>query len=271
MKHIPIFCFWIWIVFSGEAQTNPHTQAYGAQSQGMSNVKMFLKDAWAIFNNVGAIDRLDQSEIQIGADQRFGLKELSTVSLSAVIKKDLGSLGLGISRYGGIQFNQHLLGIGYSNTLGIVSLGSKVDWIQTQIEGFGNGHTVVLSLGGLAQLGPDFYLGANFSNLTQSKISKYSTELFPTLVQLGLSYFPSQSLSIYSELEKDVDLPPVFKFALDYSLSKKIFLRTGISCNPIRLSFGLGFRHENLLFDYGYGQNTSLGRTHHISLGLRLR
>ena len=270
MKPIPIFCFWILLVFTGKAQTSLFSQAYGAQSQGMSNTKLFIKNSWSYFNNVGAMDRLDQTEIQVGVDQRFGLQELSTVSFSGIVKKNHGCLGFGISRYGGAQFNQQLLGIGFSNTLGIMSLGAKLDWIQTQIEGFGSGNSLLLSLGGVAQLGPNFFFGANFYNLTQSKTSKYSAEALPTFVQLGLSYSSSPSLSIFSELEKEVDSSPIFKIGIDYSLSNKLFLRTGVSTNPIRLSFGLGLRHNQFIFDYGYGQNTSLGRTHHISMGFKL-
>jgi hypothetical protein len=152
-----------------------------------------------------------------------------------------------------------------------VSLGGKLDWFQTQIEGFGSGNSLLFSLGGIAQLGPDFFMGANFSNLTQSKISENSGQALPTLIQLGLSYVPSSTLTLFSELEKDVDLPPVFKTGIEYALSREIYLRTGVNSHPVRMSFGLGVRKNAFGFDYAYGQNTALGRTHHFSLGFKPR
>lgn len=270
MKLILFLCFWVTVFFGAFSQTDPQSQAHGARSQGMGNVKIPVSDSWSFFNNVGAMDRLSESELGVSYDHRFGLKELSTFAVSGVFKKEFGTLGFGISRFGGELFNQQLLGVGFSNTLGIVSIGGKLDWFQTQIEGFGTGNSLLFSMGGVAKLGPRFFLGAHISNLTQSKVSRNSDQRLPTLVQLGLTFSPSESLKIHSELEKDVDLPAVFKTGLEYQLAEWIFLRTGISSHPSRVSFGMGLRKERFGFDYAYGQNSALGRTHHFSLVLKL-
>lgn len=269
MKRIVFLCFWVSVIFSATAQTDPQSQAHGSRSQGMGNLKLFQKDAWSFFNNVGSMDRHEDSELGVSVDQRFGLKELSTFSLAGLVKSEVGTFGFGVSRFGGELFNKQQLGIGFSNTLEIVSLGAKVDWFQTQIEGFGTGNSFLISMGGVAQLGPEVALGAHFSNLTQSKLSKNSDQALPTLVQLGIGYFPTRSLAIHTELEKDVDLPAVFKLGIEYALSEWILLRTGVNSQPSRLSFGIGIRKSKFGFDYAYGQNSALGRTHHFSLGLK--
>lgn len=270
MKLYLFLCFWIWAVGICKAQTDPLTQAHGARSQGMGNTRVYLSDSWTYFNNIGALDRLEESEISAGFDHRFGLQELSTVDLALGWKNDFGTIGLGISRFGGKLFNQQLIGLGFSNTLGIVSLGAKIDWFQTQIEGFGTGNAIVFSLGGVAELSPDFFLGANFSNLNRAKLSQNSEQRLPTAIQMGIAYLPGESLKILAEIEKDIELDPVFKAGIEYQLREWLFLRTGISSNPSRLSFGLGLRKEQFGFDYAYGQNTLLGRTHHLSLVLKL-
>jgi hypothetical protein len=270
MKQLIFLCFWVWTVPVCYAQTDPITQAHGARSQGMGNLKVFPSDAWSYFNNIGALDRIDESELSAGFDHRFGLSELSTVDLAVGWKGDLGTIGLGISRFGGKLFNQQLFGLGYSTTLGIVSIGAKMDWFQTQIEGFGTGHAVVLTLGGVAELGPKFFLGANISNLSSSKLSKISDQKLPTSVQLGIFYFPIESLKIMAEVEKDINLTPLFKAGIEYQLRDWIYLRTGINSDPARVTFGLGLRNKRFGFDYAYGQNTSLGRSHHLSLIMTL-
>ncbi|WP_026966165.1 hypothetical protein [Algoriphagus terrigena] len=270
MKQLFFLCFSFWAITISQAQTDPLSQAHGARSQGMGSAKVILPDAWTYFNNIGALDRLEQTEISAGFDHRYGISELSTVDLAVGWKNNFGTLGLGLSRFGGKLFNQQLIGLGFSNTLGIVSLGAKIDWFQTQIEGFGTGHALIFSLGGVAELGPKFFLGANFSNLNQAKISNNSEQRLPTAVQLGISYLPSESLRIQAEVEKDIEIDPVFKAGIEYRLRDWIYLRTGISSNPSRLSFGLGMRKNQFGFDYAYGQNTSLGRTHHLSLVMKL-
>lgn len=270
MKRYLFLCFWILAVIPSEAQTDPITQAHGARSQGMGNTKIFLPDAWTYFNNVGALDRIEETQVSAGFDSRFGLQELSSVDLALGWKNDFGTLGFGLSRFGGKLFNQQLLGIGFSNTLGIVSLGAKLDWFQTNIEGFGTGNAFIFSFGGVAELGPKFFLGANFSNLNRAKLSQINEQRLPTLVQMGISYLPSEAVRLIAEIEKDIELNPVFKAGIEYRLQEWILLRTGISNNPARVSFGLGMKKDQFGFDYTYGQNTALGRTHHLSLGIKL-
>ncbi len=270
MKQILFLSFWIWVVDITKAQTDPLSQAHGARSQSMGNTKVFLPDAWTYFNNVGALDRIAQSEISAGFDNRFGISELSSVDLAIGWKTNFGTIGLGVSRFGGKLFNQQLLGVGFSNTLGIVSLGAKVDWFQTNIEGFGTGNAFLFSLGGVAELGPKFFFGANFSNLNRARLSLNSEQRLPTVVQMGISYLPGESVKILAEIEKDIELDPIIKAGIEYKLNEWIFLRTGISSNPARIGFGMGLRKDQFGFDYAYGQNTALGRTHHLSLVLRL-
>jgi hypothetical protein len=270
MKQLFFLCFWVWSVPFCHAQTDPLTQAHGARSQGMGNLKVFHSDAWSYFNNIGALDRIDESEISAGFDNRFGISDLSTLDLAVGWKNDFGTLGLGVSRFGGKLFNQQLLGLGFSNTLGIVSIGAKIDWLQTHIEGFGSGNALIFSLGGIAELSPKFFLGANVSNLSSSKISRNSEQRLPTSVQLGIFYLPIESLRIMAEIEKDINLDPVFKAGIEYQLREWVYLRTGINNVPAQVTFGLGVKKARFGFDYAYGQNTSLGRSHHLSLIMKL-
>jgi hypothetical protein len=269
MKFSLIFCFWLMLPFATSAQIDLSTQAFGAKSKGLGTVKVYHQDAWSLFNNVGALDRIEDSEIGIALDQRYGIQELSTAALSLVFKKQGGSLGIGISRFGGELFQQHRLELGLSTTKGIMSFGVKAGWFQTHIEGFGTGNALLLSLGGLAELGPKFFFGAHLSNLTQSKISKQSAQSIPTLLTLGITYLPAKNLEIHSELEKDLYQPPLFKLGLNYQLENWIFLRTGIHSVPNSLHFGIGLRKKKYGIDYAVGQTTALGATHHLSLFLK--
>jgi hypothetical protein len=268
MKTALLFCCCMLFLHPASAQSDLSTQAFGAKSQGMGNGKLFHQDAWSLFNNIGALDRATNSQIASSMDQRFALPELSTVALSGLIKGDAGSLGLGIARYGAALFNQHLIGVGISATRGIMSFGGKIEWMQTQIEGFGTGNAFFFSFGGIAELGPKFFLGSHFSNLNQAKLSKNSSQQLPTLMQLGLSYLPSKNLVFHAELEKDLEAAPILKIGLQYQLEDWIYLRTGIHSHPSRLSFGLGLRKKWIGLDYAYGQNAALGSSHHLSLHL---
>ncbi len=246
MKFGLIFFFWLMSPFLTSAQIDLSTQAFGAKSQGLGTIKLYHQDAWSLFNNVGSLDRIEDSEIGLSLDQRYGIQELSTAALSLVFKKPAGSIGIGIARFGGSLFQQHRLELGLSNTRGILSFGAKAAWFQTHIEGFGTGNALLLSLGGLAELGPRFFFGAHLSNLNQAKVSKQSSQPIPTLLTVGITYLPAKNLEIHSELEKDLDHPPLFK--LGYSTNLKTGSSSGLASNPLPIPsiLVLGFERKSM-------------------------
>ena len=268
MKQLTFLCFLLGSFTFLKAQTDPLTQSHGARSQSLGNLRINLIDTWAFFNNVGGLDRIENSEVAVGYNHRFGLKELSTFNLVGAWKNKYGTLGFGAFRFGATKFNQQTLGIGYSNQIGIVSLGLKAEWFQTQIEGFGTGNAVLLHFGGVAELGPKFFFGAHISNINRAKISKNSQERLPTAIQMGITYRPVETLSIYLETEKDIAVPPALKAGLEYGIKDWLYLRSGINTNPARLFFGFGLRPKGFKIDYGFGQNSALGSTNHISLAI---
>lgn len=267
MRRLAFLCIAFWSCYSAFSQVSPLDQSHGARSKGLGNLKVNLPDAWSVFNNIGALDRAKASEIALGYDHRYGLKELTSLDLAGLIKTNNGTFGVGIARFGGKLFNQQLFGIGYSQTLGIASFGAKVDWFQTQIQDFGTGNSLVLSIGGVADLGPNIQMGAYFSNLNRAKVSKNSEDHLPTLISFGIKYTPISDLQIQLEAEKDILVKPTIKAGIEYKIQEWVILRTGVNSNPSRLFFGLGLRPKNFLIDYAMGQNTALGSTHHVSLG----
>jgi hypothetical protein len=266
MKATFLLSFFCIISLTLLAQTDPVTQVHGARNQSLGNIRIFDNSAFAHFNNPGALASYDVNQLVGGYDHRFGLAELNTINIAGSISFGPGMLGFGIARSGGKLFNQQTLGVSYANKLGIVSIGGKFEWFQTQIEGFGTGNAAIFSIGGIADLSPTFSLGAIISNLNRAKLGRNSPQRIPTGISLGLSYHPSKQLIFFGEVEKDILIKPVYKIGLEYELHEWIELRTGVNSNPGRLFFGLGLNYEKFGLDLGYGQVNPLGSTTNFSL-----
>ncbi|MCH7396704.1 hypothetical protein MM236_01840 [Belliella sp. DSM 107340] len=249
------------------AQSGIETLPQGARSVGMGNANLTLADSWAIFNNIGALGRLESSSAMVGYDHRFNLNELTTISAGAAIHSEKLQYGISVSSFGGEHFNQNNLGIGIANQLGIASLGIKINYFQTNIEGFGRTGSPVIEFGGMAELSSKLFFGAHIYNLTNSKISKNSFDRIPTVVSSGISYRPSEKLTVNIEAEKDILLDPLIKLGLEYNLKDRLWMRSGFNTNPSNIFFGLGFRPRNFIIDYAMTQNQYLGNTHHFSFG----
>ena len=269
MKLNLFFCFWLVFFSKSVAQSDLSTQAYGAKSHGLGTVKIFHQDAWSLANNVGAMARIQTTVIGIALDQRYGIQELSTSSIAVVLHNPIGNLGFSISKQGGESYQQQRLGIGLAASKGIMYVGAKAEWLQTYIEGFGTGNALLFSFGWLAELHPKFFFGAHLTNLNQANLSKESPLKIPMLLTVGTTYLPTKNLELHSEVEKEVQSPPIFKVGLQYQLESWIFLRTGLHSYPTALYFGVGLQTKNFGLDYALGQSSPLGNTHHLSLHLK--
>lgn len=258
------------VCFNSLGQNGTEALPNGARSMGLANAHVTIDDAWSIFNNVGAMGRLEASQVFFSYDHRLGLKELTTLAAGTTLVHEMGVIGISLSHYGGELFNQQNIGIGFSNTLGIASFGVKVNYFQTNIEGFGRNASPVLEFGGVAVLIPGLYFGAHIYNFTRAKFGKFSHNYHPTVVKAGVSYRFSEKMMINMEAEKDIILLQKFKIGFEYNLLDKFWARSGIHTNPSNLFFGMGFKPKRYHIDYALSQNYQLGYTHHFSFNYLL-
>lgn len=244
----------------------------GARSMGLGHAHVTLSDAWALFNNIGALGMGELcTQVFAGYDHRLGLKELTTLSAGLITPlAESAALGIGVSTYGGELFNQQNIGLGFSHKTGIASLGIKVNYLQTNVEGYGRRATPLVEFGGTAQLTPQLFFGAHVYNITRSRLSKITADYLPTVIKAGLSFRPSESLMVNLESEKEILLPARFKAGMEYNIHEALWMRTGINTQPNHLFFGIGFKPKKYRFDYAMSRHFSLGFTHHFSFNYLL-
>lgn len=259
--------FLIFPLWDLQAQGGIETLPRGARSVGQGNANVTISDSWSLFNNIGALGMIAGSSIAVGYDHRFNLNELTTLSATAVIHTDGFQYGLSVSSFGEEHFNQSNIGFGIANQLGIASLGLKINYFQTNIEGFGRAAAPVLEFGGVAELSPNLFFGAHIYNIANAKVGGNSEDRIPTVVKSGISYRPTEKLMVNIEAEKDILLDAVIKLGIEYNLMDRIWLRSGVNTYPSNLFFGVGFRPKNFVIDYAMIQSPYLGNTHHFSFG----
>lgn len=245
----------------------------GARAAGLGNASVTLPDLWALHNNVAGIAGLQQPQLGVYAENRFGIRAFTTVALQAVYPtKKYGSYGLSFSRFGDELYSRQSVGLGVAHKLGQFSLGAKAEVWQVSINGYGSRKAVTLSAGLQAEVIPDLYFGAYAYNLNQARLSDFEDEHLPTIMKAGLAYRPYKKLLLAIETEKSIDYDADFKAGLEYKLlQEKLALRTGFSTLTGKATFGAGFRARQLQADYAFGATTSLGQSHHLSIAYQFR
>ena len=245
----------------------------GARAAALGNSSVTLPDLWSLHNNVAGIANLQQAQFGAYVENRFGMRELTTVALLAAIPTaKYGSYGVSFSRFGDELYSQQHAGLGVAHKLGQFSLGAKLDVWQIAVEGYGSQKALALSVGGQAEVIPDLYFGAYAYNLNQAKLAAFEDERLSTIMKAGLAYRPYHKLLLAAETEKNIDHAATFKAGIEYQLlQNKFILRSGFQSLTNRATFGAGFVARHLLVDYALGATTLLGTSHHLSLTYRLQ
>lgn len=242
----------------------------GARANGVGLSSSCLSDQWSIFNNPAGLAGVKNSVLASTYIHHPSIASFNTVAAIFATPLKLGALGIGVYRFGDDLYNEQVLTTGYSNTFGIASLGIKLNYLQYQAEGFGNKAVASISFGGIAQLTPQFQIGAYINNITQPEVTDY--DRLPTSFILGVAFHPDDQIFITTEVEKDIDYDPRWKAGLEYVVHKKFFLRTGFNLQPQSGFFGFGYRSDQpLQLDYAFSYTPAIGSIHQATVGYHFK
>ena len=263
--------FFSLLMFFWAASLSAQTRYYaGTPAAGMGNASVTIADEWAMFNNIGALASYGKMSAAVGYDNRFSVSGLNTLSAGFTSPVNFGTnagcIGVSAMRFGDNIFNEQQIGVGYGHKIQGVSLGLKLNYWQTAIEGLGTRGTFTLEFGGVAQLTKTLFFGMHIYNFTQAKLTANEESRIPAVMKAGLSYRPAgNKLMLNAEIEKEGDRPVRTKFGVAYDLMPNLVLRTGATTAPFRGSLGAGWRFKNMGFDYAINTHQTLNMSHHIS------
>lgn len=251
----------------------------GARAAGMGYTTTTLSDVWAVGNNAAGLGNLTQAEVGFYAENRFLIPNFNSAALAVALPlgeisanhSKNGVLGFEAQRFGGKLYSEQRVGAGYGYRGSLVSVGARLDLLQVSIEGLGSKRAVALSLGGQAEIVPKrLVFGAYLYNLNQARLAHYQDERVPTVLRAGLSYRPTDKVTLNVETEKDVEQDADFKAGLEYQVLKPLAVRAGFSALTEQTTGGLGFYTGQLRIDYAAAWHSALGLSQHVSVGLRL-
>ena len=237
----------------------------GARANGMGYASAAMVDGWSMFNNIAGLAKTESVSAAFTYDVRSALPGANRTAAVFALPTKLGIAGAGLFRFGDDLYSETMISAGFSNQLGLTSLGLKVNYIQYRAEGFGSKGVVTLSFGGIAEITPMLSVGAYITNINQPKISQ-DEDRVPTLLTAGIAFTPTDKLLLATELEKDLDHKPTWRTGIEYTFHKKFCARTGFNIQPNAAFFGLGFKTSKFRIDYALQNSTLLNFGHQASV-----
>ncbi len=240
----------------------------GGRSSAMGGTAVSLSDFWSVSNNQAGIAYFKSYATGFYYENKYLLKDLSLKNISLIIPTSSGVFGFNYSYFGYNIYNEQKLGVAYAKTFGKdFSASIQLDYLGTSIgDNYGTKNNITFELGILAKLSNQVTIGAHAFNPINVLLSNYNKETIPSVLKLGMCYTINDKIILTLETEKNIYYNAVLKLGLEYKIMKDVFVRTGISTNPLFNTFGFGFNYGKCTFDFSSSIHQTLGYSPQFSM-----
>ncbi len=237
----------------------------GARATGMANASVTLYDFWAISHNQAGIARIDHITASIFTENRFLLSDLSLAAAGVILPTTYGTFGASLQFFGSSLYSEGKAGLAYARRFGErLSAGVQLNYMFTNIgDGYGSTGTATAELGIICEILPRLYLGVHVFNPTKASLKTTGyldiKEYISTTIRTGAAYHFSEKVLLNLEVEKDIRHKPMAKMGIEYMITEGMFVRAGVSTNPMLNAFGFGIHKGRLQFDISASYHYLLG------------
>ena len=241
----------------------------GARSAALANSSVTLSDVWSVHHNQAGLGFMRSAAAGVYYESRFIMPELGLSAFSLVVPVKVGSFGLSIRNFGYRLYNESKIGLAYGRAFGDnLSIGIQINYQNVRFADafYGSRSIFTAEIGAIYKLSKTFTIAAHLYNPTQSKLTDFDQDRLPSIMRLGLKYQLSKKVFLAAEAEKDLYNKVRLRSGIEYQAAEILFLRAGVSGNPLNSSFGFGLKLKKLLVDFAGTFHPTLGFTPQFSL-----
>jgi hypothetical protein len=265
-KVAPFFILFLtFFMLHGFSQNYPS----GACASGMGNSSVVVPNIWSTYHNQAGLDYLEQITFGAYFENWFGLSELGLKTAALAVPTKTGTFGLDFSYFGYDKFNEMKMGLAYSKKFAdIIAVGIQLDYFNIhQGDIYGNVGIPVAEIGILSEPIDKLFIGAHVFNPWRAQVDDYQNEKMPTVFRIGMGYKFTDKVLMTIETEKDLEISkPIFKSGIEYNFISSLYLRGGISTNPVTTAFGIGYKLKGVSLDLAFKHHQILGYNVGISM-----
>jgi hypothetical protein len=238
----------------------------GARQAGLGSAVVALFDGSNFQGNIAGLAKTKQTTIMLSHEHRPSLPGADRMSAHMAAPTAWGVFSAGVFQFGDALYKEQTLSAGYSHQLGLAAIGARADYVRYQPEGFPARQTLAVALGCIAEITPQFLVGASISNINQAQLNKKTQERIPSRMTVGLAFVPSKKVYSALEVHKELLHTASVRMGIEYTPFKKIAFRTGYQLHPSQFSAGVGFITNRFRIDYAARYATVLHLMHHVSI-----
>lgn len=212
--------------------------------------------------NTAAHANLKTAAFGVYGERRFMLEELSGYAAIGALPVKGGAVGLQADYFGANDFNESQLGLFYARKVSdFIDLGVKFNYHSTSVSGYGRAAAVTIEAGTIFHLTEKLHTGFHIYNPGGSNLGKSGQEKLASIYKAGAGYELSKEVLLALQIIKVEDLPVDILTALQYNLSERFIVKTGISTGNKTFFAGVGLSVPFALIHVNTSYHPYLGFT----------
>lgn len=268
-----LMCFWIFLLLLSSPpicsgafdrfMAGARPTALGGAFVGLAD------DANAAWSNAAGLGFLSRIEFSTLFTRPFGLRELQNLQLVAVIPSRYGGAGVVFNTYGSKLYRETATGISAGHRVfSALSIGVGARILSLSIAGYASTQLFTWNAAVLLHLPAAVKAGLVVEGLNNPPLG-VRRDRIPRTVHAGLSK-RADRVVISAQVDFSDIEPNSYRVGQEFSISRQLHVRAGISTEPSMFYAGLGVRKDHLHLSYSTSSHPTLGFTHLVSFSIGL-
>jgi hypothetical protein len=247
--------------------------AAGARESALSLAVVALPGSFSVFHNPAFLAGHKNYTASLSYRQPYLIQDYHQSALSLACPIQTYVFAVGITQSSIADYKETNVGISIAKKLSEkLSAGILINFFSLNFPEEGTRKGSVQVDAGLGYFFSErLSLGFHLRNMVQSKIETFQHNFsFPLIIRIGASYMLTEQILMATEAVLDNKNNLSFRNGLEYKLMECFWLRGGISVNPFRHSFGLGYSWNLFQLDFAMVHHEILGFTPTLSVNFNL-
>jgi len=243
-------------IFYWESKATLFPVSTGAVSLGLGTIVALKTDPFAAYNHAGSLAFAESNSVSLAFQSQFFVEGLNQGTVAAHFKLNKTQMiGLGYNFFGNQHYNEGLLKLTFSNKFSSqLGAGISLDYMRLQLprESYPVKHLVTFETGLYAKFNSNFDFALLISNPIRVRLARYNDERLPFVINTTLIYNMNKKLTLAAEWHQIVTDVGSLKIGLEYQVTEKLILRTGMFNNPMNPCFGISYKSKKLRIHLAY-------------------
>ena len=260
MKKIYLILLFIHLILTTSAQYS----YLSADVWGQANSSVAKPSLAAIYTNPAGMSFFKASGIGVGYQKTLPVHGFQTVGLWGQYNLKIGTIGLSADKFGDELYHESRIGLAFSKKIDRIALGLKASYLNNGIEGLSSKQTILSEFGILTKLNSQVNVGLHVVNLTRATL--YDSQTLPTVINVGISWMPSEKVNFTSQVSYLVGLKPKIRLGMCYLIRPNLSISSGVDPYIRSIHIGIGVNLQKFKFDYATNTHPNFGLSNNLSL-----